>query len=312
MTLRISVIIPVYNAEQFLAQCVDSVLAQNGLDFEVLLINDGSRDRSLEICQNYAAQDPRVRVFDKPNGGVSSARNMGLDNALGEWVMFVDADDGLAAEAFEVLSPHLADNDVVRFSSRNIFADGGVRYRRLTPAANRDESFAQVIGHRSICAAWSGVFRRAIFEQHKVRFSTQLTYGEDWLVLATILFHSSKVVTLHDAHLYIYNRGNDTSCTNTMTSGKLIQSMLVVRMFREMVGEGCYVRELSHSRCRRVGMLIKHCGHTQTARELLAVRDKIDMLTLQDILTSRVHLSLRFRLLRFWLIYLKMSRSEAV
>ena len=90
---KISVIVPVYNTEKFLQRCIDSVLAQTYQDFELLLIDDGSKDSSDTICDEYAAQDTRVKVFHKENGGVSSARNVGLDNARGEWITFVDSDD---------------------------------------------------------------------------------------------------------------------------------------------------------------------------------------------------------------------------
>lgn len=89
----ISVIVPVYNAEKYLQRCVDSILKQSFTDFEVLLIDDGSHDRSGELCDEYGDKDNRVRVFHKENGGVSSARNVGLDNALGDWLAFVDSDD---------------------------------------------------------------------------------------------------------------------------------------------------------------------------------------------------------------------------
>ena len=92
-TPTISVIVPVYNAEKYLHRCIDSVLAQTYTDFELLLIDDGSKDQSGEICDEYAQKDARVRVFHQENGGVSSARNLGLDNAKGEWVTFVDSDD---------------------------------------------------------------------------------------------------------------------------------------------------------------------------------------------------------------------------
>ena len=90
---KISVIVPVYNTEKYLNRCIDSILAQTFTDFELLLIDDGSTDCSGKICDEYAAKDSRVRVFHKENGGVSSARNMGLDNAQGEWITFVDSDD---------------------------------------------------------------------------------------------------------------------------------------------------------------------------------------------------------------------------
>ena len=90
---KVSIIVPVYKAEKYLHRCVDSILAQTFTDFELLLVDDGSPDSSGTICDRYAAADPRVHVFHKPNGGVSSARNLGIDNARGEWITFVDADD---------------------------------------------------------------------------------------------------------------------------------------------------------------------------------------------------------------------------
>ena len=93
MTPKISVIVPVYNVEKYLPRCIDSILSQTFTDFELLLIDDGSPDNCGKICDEYAAKDSRVRVFHKPNGGVSSARNLGLDNARGEWIAFIDSDD---------------------------------------------------------------------------------------------------------------------------------------------------------------------------------------------------------------------------
>ena len=108
----ISVIVPVYNAEKYLHRCIDSVLAQTYKDFELLLIDDGSKDSSGAICDEYAAKDTRVRVFHKENGGVSSARNLGLDNAQGEWITFVDSDDYIEENFLESFEGNL-DADLV-------------------------------------------------------------------------------------------------------------------------------------------------------------------------------------------------------
>ena len=90
---KVSIIVPVYNVDKFLHKCVDSILAQTLTDFELLLVDDGSKDNSGLICDKYAAKDSRVRVFHKENGGVSSARNLGLENAQGDWIIFIDSDD---------------------------------------------------------------------------------------------------------------------------------------------------------------------------------------------------------------------------
>ena len=99
----ISIIVPVYNTEKYLHRCIDSILAQTFTDFELLLINDGSKDNSGKICDEYAAKDSRVRVFHKENGGVSSARNLGLNEAQGKWIYFVDSDDTLQLYALQEL-----------------------------------------------------------------------------------------------------------------------------------------------------------------------------------------------------------------
>lgn len=89
----ISVIVPIYNAGNALSRCIDSILGQVFSDFELILVDDGSVDVSGQIADNYSANDSRIRVFHKENGGVASARNLGLDEAMGQWITFCDADD---------------------------------------------------------------------------------------------------------------------------------------------------------------------------------------------------------------------------
>ena len=93
---KISIIIPVYNVERYLQQCIDSILTQTFTDFELLLIDDGSTDGCSAICDEYAEKDDRIRVIHKPNSGISSTRNRGIDEACGEWLIFLDSDDAWA------------------------------------------------------------------------------------------------------------------------------------------------------------------------------------------------------------------------
>ena len=121
----VSIIVPVYNSERSLHRCVDSILSQTFTDFELLLVNDGSTDNSHLICSEYAKLDNRVRVLHKDNGGVSSARNMGLDNALGEWVTFVDSDDWLDEQFLSQLEYNDSTADLV-ISYANYIGKSGV------------------------------------------------------------------------------------------------------------------------------------------------------------------------------------------
>lgn len=113
---RISIVVPVFNAGKTLRQCVDSILSLEYKDFELLLIDDGSIDNSPDICDEYARSDERVRVWHKSNGGVSSARNLGLDNARGEWIVFVDSDDYLSHNYLNGLNTCKADLALMQYS----------------------------------------------------------------------------------------------------------------------------------------------------------------------------------------------------
>lgn len=111
----ISIIVPVYNSESTLNRCVDSILNQTFHDWELLLIDDGSTDQSGEICDQYDAKDQRINVFHKENGGVSTARNVGLDNAKGSWVTFIDSDDFISINFLSTF---------VRFQSSDLYICG--------------------------------------------------------------------------------------------------------------------------------------------------------------------------------------------
>lgn len=117
---KISVIVPVYNAEKYLHRCIDSILNQTFPDFELLLIDDGSKDQSGEICDEYAKKDSRVKVFHKENGGVSSARNVGIDNAVGEYICFCDSDDWVEKTWLLSFFERMCDNDML-ITSFNIY-----------------------------------------------------------------------------------------------------------------------------------------------------------------------------------------------
>ncbi len=108
---KISIIVPVYNVELYLVQCIESILAQTITDYEVLLVNDGSTDRSGEICDEFVVRDNRINVIHKKNGGLSSARNEGIKKATGDYVGFVDGDDRLDPEMYKKLYQICVDTD---------------------------------------------------------------------------------------------------------------------------------------------------------------------------------------------------------
>lgn len=182
----ISVIVPVYNTENYLHRCIDSILAQTFTNFELLLIDDGSKDASGTICDEYAAKDKRVRVFHKENGGVSSARNLGLDHARGEWITFCDADD--------VVYPcWLANYDVEHAKENNLICQGfdtdgilenGARFQELKDfgdqfSGNSIDSLTQLFEIGILGYVWVKAFRLDRINKRDIRFDENIAYRED-------------------------------------------------------------------------------------------------------------------------------------
>lgn len=193
---KISVIVPVYNTEQYLHRCIDSILAQTFTDFELLLIDDGSKDSSGKICDEYAAKDSRVRVFHKENGGVSSARNLGLDNAQGDWITFVDSDDYLIdqsglnlltrtdIEADLIVYSFLWNNELIRCPNSNHFEKIFFSYHSIV--------------------IWSKIYKRSIIQQNHLYFNEMIHLGEDQLWFSEYIKYTSTYLC-NEAVLYKYN-----------------------------------------------------------------------------------------------------------
>lgn len=183
---KISVIVPVYNVEQYLCRCVDSILAQTFPDFELLLIDDGSKDRSGEICDEYAGKDERVRVFHKENGGVSSARNLGIDNAKGEWISFIDADDRILPEFLQSLIETADESDELIVGGNTYF---GEEEGETVPPENivvKREHFKDYIFNdsewtwqRIFYVVWGKLFRLNIIKENKLKFDINMIRSED-------------------------------------------------------------------------------------------------------------------------------------
>lgn len=208
----ISVIVPVYNVASLLPRCVDSILAQRFTDFELLLVDDGSKDDSGTICDNYEKQDDRIRVFHKLNGGLSSARNCGLDAAKGTWVAFVDSDDYVGpdylSDLYELVKQ---DVDLVIQAHLHIKENGeelpygfqlpnGIyEYDGTTFRAMLKEQFLNWRAH-----AVSKLFKREILERWKIRFSERIRFCEDYHFLYSFLTVVGGKVRCSDASNYYY------------------------------------------------------------------------------------------------------------
>lgn len=181
-----SIIIPVYNAEKTLKRCVDSLLGQDCSDAEIILVNDGSQDSSGAICEEYAGNYQNVRYLPQPNGGVSSARNAGLDAAQGEYILFVDSDDYVAGNLFsslrEIMNAH--PTDLLRFSYASV-KNGQVTEHKFIShdysGAEMEKALQQAICDKSINSPCAKVYRRDLIEEKHIRFPLGISIAEDRL-----------------------------------------------------------------------------------------------------------------------------------
>lgn len=206
---KISVIIPVYNAERYLEACVDSVLSQQNCNLEVILVNDGSSDHSLEICEKYAEADKRIRLINQANKGVSAARNAALRTSTGEWIMFVDADDWLTSNAIEELANAIS-------PKVDLIAGSTLKYR--APFFFEDQIYenfesASLMDVIRNYALWSYLFRADIIRDNNIRFDENLKYSEDRLFLFNYALHAKKIKFISSI-VYVYRLNNSSACSN--------------------------------------------------------------------------------------------------
>lgn len=185
-TPKISIIIPVYNAEKFLCQCLDSVLAQTYSNWECILVDDGATDKSGTICDNYAAEDKRFKVFHTTNGGVSSARNMGLDNACGKYICFIDSDDYISPTYLSNFGENLI-SDIYVQGATFVNGEHVTPYTFPNETAKNADSISAIVTKTmpyspqgfSFRAPWAKLYKREVIGDS--RFDTSVSFAEDYL-----------------------------------------------------------------------------------------------------------------------------------
>lgn len=218
---EISIIVPVYKVEQYLPRCIDSILAQTFTDFELLLVDDGSPDNCGKICDEYAEKDARIRVFHKENGGVSSARNLGLDNARGKYIGFVDSDDYIFPMMYETLLSGFAFD--VQLSCVSVYT-GQYRESSSADILNLDETIEMCFLSSMWTTIWNKLFLRD-YVNH-LRFDISVQIAEDVLFLSQYLqrIHSSCFI---NSTFYAYCDNQNSATRDRTISHKAINIPVV-------------------------------------------------------------------------------------
>lgn len=207
---KFSVIVPVYKVELSLPRCIESIINQTVTDFELILIDDGSPDRSGEICDEYAAKDSRIRVIHQKNGGVSRARNAGLDIARGEYIVFVDSDDWVDANYLECFDKNNTDLCICgqKIHGINGTIEKTINNTELITQLHTESDIVHFFNQWYAIMVWGKCFSHSIIKTNNIRFDESICYGEDTIFVAEYVRFISTVYTTRIAS---YNFQKTTS-----------------------------------------------------------------------------------------------------
>lgn len=219
----ISVIVPIYNAEQFLDRCLNSIVGQSYSCLEIILIDDGSQDASLQICNRYAQIDKRIKVFSQVNSGVSTARNNGLSYARGEYIMFVDSDDYMFPQMCEIMlnTIETKKSDLVVCGTTETWGglwapDRNADYQTLD-SFKRD--FIEHLNSELLSPPWNKIYRRELI---KDMFDASISFGEDLVFNLNYLKNCQRVSFIKSAPFY-HEKANENSLVNRIYPSRLIE-----------------------------------------------------------------------------------------
>ena len=234
MRPMVSIIVPIYNAENYLRRCVDSILNQEYTDFELLLVNDGSTDASGDICEEYGDQDPRVIVIQKENTGVSDSRNRALDRARGKYLQFLDSDDWITPDATrlfvraaEEYGCDMVISDFYRVVGERLSTKGDIEEEGVL---TREEFAAHMMENPAdfyYGVLWNKLYRRDIVEEHNLRMDTDINWCEDFMFNLEYIRYAKVFYALH-APIYYYVKRKGSLASQGINISKTVKMKLNV------------------------------------------------------------------------------------
>ena len=234
MRPMVSIIVPIYNAEQYLRRCVDSILNQEYTDYELLLVNDGSTDASGDICEEYGDQDPRVIVIQKENTGVSDSRNRALDRARGKYLQFLDSDDWITPDATrlfvraaEEYGCDMVISDFYRVVGERLSPKGDIEEEGVL---TQEEFAAHMMENPAdfyYGVLWNKLYRRDIVEEHKLRMDTDISWCEDFMFNLEYIRYAKVFYALH-APIYYYVKRKGSLASQGINISKTVKMKLNV------------------------------------------------------------------------------------
>lgn len=253
--MKYSVIIPIYKTEKTIRRCLDSLLNQNYPDAELILVNDGSPDDCGKICKEYASKYPCIRYCEKENGGVASARNLGLEIACGEYITFVDSDDFVSRDYFSVLDSNAREDCDMLIFGKAVFDGAYVLARPMQEAAAHTPEetallLSDALQRQLLNSVWNKVFHRALLEEYAIRFDSRLPIGEDKVFVTRYAIYAKSAVFISNS-LYICSVENPQSlsrkqredlCDHILLEHKILHETAAFAPYKEI-----YLKAVSFS-----------------------------------------------------------------
>lgn len=242
MQTKVSIIVPVYNASKYIKRCIDSILVQTFVNWELILVDDGSQDDSKFICESYCEKDLRIKVLSQDNFGPSSARNLGIDNALGEFITFVDSDDYITIDAIEkLISPFLIDHNI-ELSCGGYFEISVLQPNKLIVLHDFENFEKKIITKNEFlknifCGVtgvlWGKMFLLNKIKKHHIRLNPEVKLAEDVLFVFEYVSLIEKIYLVKDS-LYYYNRLNVEGLTTNYKISNLKDLEITNSKLREL------------------------------------------------------------------------------
>lgn len=220
--VKVSIIVPAYNVSNYIGQCISSIQNQSYNNIEIIVINDGSTDSTLNIINNIAEQDSRVIVINRPNKGVSSVRNVGVEYSSGEWIVFVDGDDYLANNFIEhMLEIAEITNADFCLSTDCYKSTNDVQNKIISiDTLNSVQATTLLLSTKVDVGCWNKMFKKRLLDENNIRFNEKLFYGEG-LSFITTCAQYSKIIGVSNMKLYYYRQNNLISATKKFNIEKI-------------------------------------------------------------------------------------------
>ncbi|MFR9669524.1 MAG: glycosyltransferase family 2 protein [Rikenellaceae bacterium] len=231
----ISIIVPIYNVEEYLPKCLESIINQSYRNIEIILVDDGSPDNAGEICDEYATKDERVRVFHIPNGGVAKARQLGVENSTGDYIVFVDPDDWLPLDAIEIMYSNInPEIDIVIGNLTTNYKSDETSYKKETlRILTGDKYLNQLLKKQILFSPCAKLYRRSLFDNNSFPIRKR---GEDCLMNITISPRVRSVAIINKLVYYYFSRPNSATNSTTNSYEKVKDFCLTIEQLLKDIG----------------------------------------------------------------------------